>query len=167
MKLFAKLMIAVLILALFLPFTILKGPDGKTLLSFADFSLPDFSLPDLPKMPSVDLPGASDSDLAGKDLFYKWYDAEGNVQFTTEPPADGVEYTVKGFDPDTNVIQAVEVPATDTAPENGASSGQTTAKPEDNGNPYSQESIKKLFEDAKNIEKLLNQRAGDQESALN
>jgi hypothetical protein len=127
MKLFAKLMIAVLILAMLLPFTILKGPDGKTLLSFSDFSLPDFNLPDfnlpdMPKMPSVDMPGASDGDLAGKDLFYKWYDADGNVQFT---------------------------------------------KPEDIGNPYSQESIKKLFEDAKNIEKLLNQRAMDQESALN
>jgi hypothetical protein len=172
MKLFAKLMIAVLILAMLLPFTILKGPDGKTLLSFSDFSLPDFNLPDfnlpdMPKMPSVDMPGASDGDLAGKDLFYKWYDADGNVQFTTEPPADGIEYTVKGFDPNTNVIQAVEIPAPEVAPKNDAPSSQTTSKPEDIGNPYSQESIKKLFEDAKNIEKLLNQRAMDQESALN
>lgn len=167
MKLFVKLMIAVLVLAVLLPFTILKGRDGNTLLSFSDFSLPDFSMPGLPELPSVDMPGGSEESLTGKDIFYKWYDADGNVQFTTEPPADGIEYTVKGFDPDTNVIQAVEIPTSEPTPEAGEPEGQSSAKSEENANPYSKESIEKLFEDAKNIEKLLNQRAKDQESALN
>ncbi|MCP4390523.1 MAG: DUF4124 domain-containing protein, partial [Gammaproteobacteria bacterium] len=156
-------MIAALILAVLLPFTILKGRDGKAMMSFTDFSLPDFSLPKLPKLPNIDMLGASDENLEGKDIFYKWFDAKGNVQFTTEPPADGIEYTVRGFDPNTNVIQAVDVPAKETTADKAAPS---TANPEDIGSPYSQESIKKLFEDAKNIEKLLKQRAKDQESAL-
>jgi hypothetical protein len=171
MKLFAKLMIAVLFIAMMLPFTILKGPDGKTLMSLGDIELPDFSLPKMPDFPSFSgssTPVPSDeNDLSGKVLFYRWYDAEGNVQFTTEPPAGGIEYTVKGFDPDTNVIQAVTLPPEETRVTEEGGSDQETAAPEDIGNPYSQESIKKLFEDAKNIEKVLNQRLKDQESALN
>lgn len=171
MKLFAKLMIAVLFIAMMLPFTILKGPDGKTLMSLSDIGLPDFSMPELPDFPKLSGPSdpipADDGDLSGKVLFYRWYDAEGNVQFTSEPPAKGIEYTVKGFDPDTNVIQAVKLPPPESTAGESDTSDQQEAAPEDIGNPYSQESIKKLFDDAKNIEKMLNQRLKDQESALN
>jgi len=152
-----------------LPFTVLKDKDGDTLMSFSDFSLPDISMPSI-SMP--DLPSFSgskepkpfnDDDLSGKDIFYKWYDSEGNIQFTTEPPPDGVEYKLKGFDPDTNLIQAVEIPVEEeTKPVQ-----EKSADPADDVNPYSADSIKKLFEDTKNIEKLLNQRAIDQQSAIN
>lgn len=167
MKLFAKLMIAVLFIALLLPFTILKDENGRTLMSFSDFSLPDFSMPSLPKLANTGSKASVDGSSGGKDIFYKWYDADGNVQFTTEPPADGIEYTIKGFDPNTNVIQAVKTPVEDSG------SGDSTPTPEktngagDIGNPYSQESVKKLFEDAENIEKLLQQRFQDQNSAIN
>lgn len=166
MKLFAKLMIAVLFIAMLLPFTILKGPDGRPLMSFTDFSLPEFSMPDLPDMPKLPKSSKLDSSsesLDGKDIFYKWYDAKGNVQFTTEPPADGIEYTVKGYDPDTNLIQAVEIPEEKIEkPE-----PPPAAEPEVGGLPYSKEGVEKLINDVKNIEELLNQRARDQESALN
>ena len=144
MKLFAKLMIAGLVIAMLLPFTFLKNKEGGTLLSFSDISLPDFSMPELPKLPNArDITPAIDG-LDGQDIFYKWYDAEGNVQFTTEPPADGIEYTVKGFDPDANVIQAVKVPP--KASRSGeTSSAEKTSSAEDIGNPYAQESIKNLF----------------------
>lgn len=173
MKLFAKLMIAGLIIAILLPFTILKGRDGNTLMSISDIGLPDFSMPSLPSFPSSSkTPDASefatsDEDLSGKDLFYKWYDAEGNIQFTTEPPAEGIEYTVKGFDPDANVIQAVKVAPKEPAQEESGPTGNKTTKPEDIGNPYSKDSIEKLFKDAKNLEKILNQRLQDQQSTLN
>lgn len=170
MKLFAKLMIAVLLIGMMLPFTILKGPDGKTLMSFSDIALPDFSMPGMPNFSqalkgSEPIPG-DNSDLSGKDIFYQWYDAEGNVQFTSEPPAEGIEYTMKGFDPNANVIQAVKSPPEQNADE--ADTGeQSSAKSDDFGNPYSEDSIKKLLDDAKNVEKLINQRFKDQESALN
>jgi hypothetical protein len=171
MKLFAKLMIAVLFIAMMLPFTILKGPDGKTLMSLSDISLPDFSMPKMPKFSqafegSEPIPG-DDSDLSGKDLFYQWYDAQGNVQFTTEPPAQGIEYTIKGFDPNTNVIQAVKKPPEQDPMDEADTDEQKSAKSDDFGNPYSGDSIKKLLDDARNVEKLINQRFKDQESALN
>lgn len=171
MKLFAKLMIAVLFIGMMLPFTILKGPDGKTLMSLSDITMPDFSMPEMPKFSrafkgSEPVPG-DDSDLSGKDLFYQWYDDQGNVQFTTEPPAQGIEYTIKGFDPDTNVIQAVKAPSEQSAADAADTDQQQSAKPDDIGNRYSGDSIKKLLDGARNVEKLINQRYQDKESALN
>ena len=172
MKLFVKLMVAILVIGMLLPFTILKDDDGDTLASFSDFSLPDFSMPgfSMPKMPRFSEPSiepASDDDLTGKDLFYKWYDADGNVQFTTEPPADGVEFTIKGFDHDANVIQAVKVPPKTTAPKEPTLTQQKPSVADESENPYTQDSIKKLFEDTRNIEKLLNQRLSNQNSGIN
>ena len=176
MKLFAKLMIAALFIAVLLPFTVLKGRDGNTLMSISDIGLPDFSMPDLPSLPGLtstsEVPdpsdfATSDENLSGKDIFYKWYDAEGNVQFTTEPPAEGIEYTVKGFDPNANVIQSVKMPPKEPVSGETGPTEQKNINPEEIGNPYSQESIKKLFSDAKNIEKMLNQRLQDQQSSIN
>ena len=91
MKLFAKLMIAALFIAMALPFTVLKNKDGSTLLSFSDLELPSFSLPELPSLPS--LPSLSDGGkvlpsvegLAGKDIVYQWRGADGGMQFSTDP----------------------------------------------------------------------------------
>lgn len=167
MKLFAKLMIAVLFIALLLPFTILKDENGRTLMSFSDFNLPDFSMPSLPKLANTRNKTSSGGSSGGKVNFYKWYDADGNVQFTTEPPADGIKYTIKGFDPNTNVIQAVKAPVEDSEAVESTPTPEKTNGAGDIGSPYSQESVKKLFEDTENIEKLLQQRFQDQESAIN
>ena len=166
MKLFAKLMLATLVIALLLPFTILKNEQGKTLMSFSDFSLPDFSLPGLSSAKKL-VP--SNPVTGGKDKFYKWYDSKGDLQFTTEPPPDGIEYTVKEFDPNANVIQAVEIPVVqpeDLAATSDSGAGKNKSS-DANANPYSKESVEKLFEDTKNIEKLLNQRMQNQNAAIN
>jgi len=172
MKLFAKLMIAVLFIAMLLPFTILKDDSGNTWMSFSDISLPDlsmpdFSMPDLPKISGANNSAPLDEDLSGKDVFYKWYDSNGNIQFTSEPPPKGVEYTLKGFDPNTNVIQAVKAPPKESSSEESTPVQNKSTDPEEIGNPYSPDSIKKLFEDTKNIEKLLQQRSQDQDSQVN
>ena len=65
------------------------------------------------------------------------------------------------------MIQAVKTPARETETEQAESSAEKIASPEDIGGPYSKESIRKLFEDTKNIEKMLNQRLQDQNSAIN
>ena len=163
MKLFAKFLIAALFIAMLLPFTILKGPDGNTLMSFSDIGLPDLSMPDLPSVPSGSKMSSA-LDGGGEIIFYQWYDADGNVQFTTEPPPQGIEYTVKGYDPDTNVIQAVELPAEESQPEEASGQAEKT---DDIGNPYDPARIEKLFEDAKNVEKLLKQRFEEADAALN
>ena len=170
MKLFAKLVIAVLFLAMLLPFTVLKDDDGDTLMSFSDLSLSSISIPkfSLPKFSgSKKITPSSDDDLSGKDIFYKWYDSEGNIQFTTEPPADGIEYTLKGFDPNANVIQSVKIPPKKSTVDESTATQVKPRSPEDGVNPYSGDHVKKMIEDTKNIEKLLSQRYKDQESALN
>jgi len=168
MKLFVKLMLALVVLALLLPFTILKDDQGKTLMSFSDFNMPDFNIPDLPGMPSGKSLVPSVNGSAGMDVFYKWHDAEGNVHFTTEPPADGVDYTTKEFDPDANLIQAVEVPDPETTTEKPATAAQREVS-SGNEQPgiYDVDKINKLFDDTENIEILLQQRMDNQNSALN
>jgi hypothetical protein len=174
MKLFVKLMLAAVVIALLLPFTVLKDDQGKTLMSFSDFSLQDISLPDI-SIPDMSdllnsrklLPSNTRSD--GKDIFYRWNDAQGNVHFTTEPPPDGIEYTVKGYDPKANVIQPVKIP---TEPDPLESAPNATDSGTDGSTPsvdsaYNPGNVKKLINDTKNIEKILNQRYENQNSAIN
>jgi hypothetical protein len=168
MKLFGKLMIAVLVIAMLLPFTILKDESGDTLMSFSDIELPDFSAPSLPKGPEVDSITDSKRFTGGQDTIYQWHDSEGNIQFTTEPPPEGAEYQVRHFDPDTNVIQSVEVPSREVpVGEVGVDAEKTVESVAEDKNPYSPENLKKIFEDARNVEKLLDQRFQNQESAIN
>jgi hypothetical protein len=165
MKLFVKLLITIAIIAVLLPFTLLKDKTGKTLMSFSDLDFSEISMPDMSSLSDTAKQAATSQSLAGKDIFYKWYDDKGNLHFTTEPPPPGVEYVVKGFDPNTNVIQAVKVKPNVDAKDAKVASPKQAAKVEEINNPYSQDSIKKLFEDAQNIEKLLNDRAQKYESA--
>ena len=165
MKLFAKLMLAVLVLAMLLPFTILKDESGNTWMSFSDFELPGFSGSSLPNAPKVDSITNSTDFLHRQDTIYQWHDSEGNIQFTTEPPPEGTEYEVRQFDPDTNVIQSVKLPA-GTNP--AASITEKTVEPAaQDGSPYTPGSLTKMLEDARNVEKLLHQRFQGQESAIN
>ena len=157
-------MLAALVIAVLLPFTLLKDEQGKTLMSFSSFSLPDFKMPDMPSsnrmVPSVDGQG-------GQDIVYRWNDSQGNVHFTTEPPAEGIKYTVKGYDPEANVIQAVKIPVVEKPAEpiaDGAGGQNVPPAPE---NVYTKEDIQKLIDDSKNIQQLLNQRFENQNSAIN
>jgi len=166
MKLFGKLLIAVLIIGLLLPFTILKGPDGKPLMRFSDLKLPKFSTPDLPEITSLGSAAASASSNNG-NVIYKWKDAEGNLQFTSSPPPAGVEFTVKEYDPNTNLIQSVQLPAEEIVEVADENDTEKPASPlDDVGSVYSPEKIEKLFEDAKNVEKLLNDRLKNQSAQI-
>ena len=163
MKLFVKLLIVILIIGVLLPFTILKGEDGKPLMSFGNINMPDISLPDLPKSSGNN----SSKSSTGKDLIYKWTDSEGNIQFSTSPPPEGIKYTVKGYDPNTNLIQAVELPKEDSEDSSNDSESKKSPSPPDGiGSVYSPEAVEKLFEDAKNVEKLLNERFKNQEAIV-
>jgi hypothetical protein len=170
MKLFMKLALAALVIAALLPFTLLKDEQGRTLMSFSSFSLPDFNMPDMPGMQSSKLLVPSVDGHGGQDIVYRWNDSQGNIQFTTEPPADGIRYIVKGYDPNANVIQAVkspeiEKPAQPVASDAAGSSEQNS--PPGLESAYDNDNILRLFDDRKNIQKLLNQRTDYQNSAIN
>jgi hypothetical protein len=173
MKLFAKLMLAGLVVAFLLPFTLLKDDQGKTLMSFSDFSLPDF------KMPSIKMPEMMSSDKllpttgggSREDVFYRWNDAKGNVHFTTEPPPDGIEYTMKGYNPDTNLIQAVAIPVEESVvespPPGSEPASENRSSAQDLDSPYNKDNIQKLFDDTRNLEQMFKERFNNQNSAVN
>jgi hypothetical protein len=170
MKLFLKLMLAALVITILLPFTILKDDQGKPLMSISSFNLPDFKMPDMPNMP--DMPSSkqlvpSAGDRAGKDIVYQWNDSQGNIHFTTEPPVDGIQFTVKGYDPNANVIQAVKLPEIEVPEESVASGSDGQDSASGLENTYSKEDIQKLIDDSKNIQQLLNQRHNNQNSVIN
>jgi len=170
MNLFIKLLIAILVISLLLPFTLLKDKHGNPMLSVRDLNFPSLTLPELsmpdflssgmPKLPG----GVRGSD--GKDMIYQWTDADGNVQFSNSQPPEGVVYTLKGYDPNLNVIQAVETQAAGSEEVSGSESKKKITSAKDIGSPYSVERIEKLFEDANNIEKLLNQRFNNQAAEI-
>ena len=175
MKLFMKLALAALVIAALLPFTLLKDEQGGTLMSFSSFRLSDFKMsnfkmPDMPDMPSSEQLAPSVDGHRSQDIVYRWSDSNGNIHFTTEPPAKGIQYTLKGYDPNANVIQAVKLPEIEIPAQSIAT--DATDSGEQNSEPgiesaYNKDDILKLFGDSKNIQKLLNQRTDYQNSAIN
>ena len=175
MNLFIKLLIAILVISLLLPFTFLKDKHGNPMLSvselnFPSVTLPELSMPDFLSSGMPEIPGGdrgSDGELLdGKDMIYNWTDADGNQQFSNSQPPEGVVYTLKGYDPNLNVIQAVETQAAGSEEVSGSESKKKITSVKDIGSPYSVERIEKLFEDANNIEKLLNQRLNNQAAEI-
>lgn len=163
MKLFGKLLITALVLAVLLPFTVIKGKDGKPLMSFNNIKAPELSLPEIPdSINSLD----NKSQSSGKDIIYKWRDRKGDLHFTTAPPPKGVEYTVKGYDPNANLIQSIKISTEETEQPEQTGQQTQTKKSVDIGNPYSPEKVEKLIEDAQNIEKLLNDRVKKQQTLI-
>jgi hypothetical protein len=122
MNLIFKLLTGVVVVGgLTLPFTILKGDDGNTLLSISDLNIPDISFPDFSSLGNLGGSKALKSEQAETEIsFYKWIDIEGNVQFGNNPPAHGIEYTVKKFNPNENVIPAVSSNSNDRQQVSGA-----------------------------------------------
>lgn len=163
MKFFVKLLVAAVVLAVILPFTVLKGKDGGPLMSLDDIKMPSLSLPDIPAGVTLPKLDALSDGKKDKDIVYKWRDASGELHFSSEPPPEGIEFTAKGYDPNMNLIQSVkakpekvEVVAEQSVPKKAA----------DIGSPYSPGRVDKLMKDAQNIEKLLTDRQLKQEAAL-
>lgn len=88
---------------------------------------------------------------------YKWRDANGVMQFSNTPPPDSTAEQVS-LDPNTNLMQAVKVE------EKKPEQAQVVQAP--GVSPYSPKQMKKVLEDAKGVEALLQQRHEDQQKML-
>ena len=163
MKLFGKLLVAALVIAGLGPFTFIKGPDGRPLMSFNELMMPDLNVPDMTG--TVDLPNL-DNSAGGKDIVYQWTDAEGVGQFSSEPPPPGVEFSVKGYDPNTNLIQSVKPEPEPVAVANPVVQPAKPSPEVDIGNPYSPDNVRKLIDDAKQVQEIINQRHQQQEALI-
>lgn len=132
-KLFVKLMLLLVVLALAGPF-VLRGPDGRPFITLDDLKLPSFKLPQLEKS---DPPAAATTDpqqwiqwadkVTGKtinpnvltreqlallkieqqdNIFYRWQDANGVWQFSNLPNRNTLNHVVR-TNPDANVLQSM------------------------------------------------------------
>lgn len=89
---------------------------------------------------------------------YKWRDENGVMQFSnTPPPAGGAAERVV-LDPNSNLMQAVKIPEQ-----------EQEIKPEveaESPNPYSVKGMKKVMDDARGVEQMLQQRHEGQQQML-
>ena len=88
---------------------------------------------------------------------YKWRDEHGVMQFSNTPPPTGGAAEQVVLDPNSNLMQAVKLPE------------EEEVKPEveaESPNPYSVKGMKKVVDDAKGVEQLLQQRHESQQQML-
>ena len=90
---------------------------------------------------------------------YKWRDQNGVMQFSSEPPSTTADVERVVLDPDINVIQAVNLPEQDSVEEKKVAITETP-------NPYSIKGMKKVMDDAKGLEQVLQQRDEEQQKIL-
>jgi hypothetical protein len=91
-----------------------------------------------------------------KVQIYRWRDENGVMQFSNTPPPSvkGAEQVV--LDPNSNLMQAVKQPQVEPEPVVQAESPS----------PYSVKGMKKVMEDAKAVETLLQQRHEQQQKMM-
>ncbi len=123
-------------------------------LPFSGFSLPDISAPDLNPLNNQ------------PETAYKWVDEKGITHYSNEKPPElsvasptEKEIEVIEVDPRANIIQSVETPK-------DRDSSNTTISPID-GPLYKPENVQKLLNDAKNVEKVLQERQKEQDKIIN
>ena len=131
--------------------------SGEALLDQVEQITPDLTVP------------ASDSTTT----VYKWRDKEGVWHYSnTEPPQHSNAETLH-LETNVNVLPASETPATTSDSSQMIKTPATAAKSdqkptEDNSQPslYSSEGIQKLMQDARNVQELMNNRAAEQQQAI-
>ena len=162
MKLILMLSGAAVVIAAVLSFTILKGEDGKTLLSLSDIKIPEIDLADFSLMILPENWWSPGSELPRAEItIYQWTDVEGNLQFSNSPPPKGIEYTVNKYNPNENVIPAVSTDSSDAGQLLNKSSQEG-----DFGGIFSPGVIEKLFKDANNVDKPQTDRKNNLDAVL-
>ena len=139
---------------------------GKWPWDMMRFKAPDIAMPSLPKL-------GGDSKSGETNLIYKWKDSEGGWHYSSELPEDGAVFEQIDVDPNANVMDAVKVSVEEPEPESDSTKkkqkSKKAGKESDEEDPalYSPEGVKKLMDDAKNVQELLNDRAQSQKDLLN
>ncbi len=121
-----------------------------------------------PVLPDIDLTTITDSlsdkfdpvkqeaePIVKNSYLYKWRDEKGIIHYTSEKPSENITNleSIK-LSNDTNVVPAVPENMETKQEDNQTQSPST----ELSGNVYSPEGIKHLFDQAKNIQNLMNEQ---------
>lgn len=175
MGLFIKLMMFLVVLALAAPF-VMKGPDGRPLMTLDDIKMPDVEVPEVPdsvknlsdKIPDIKNPLSGDQPSATQSTrVYSWTDENGQVQFSNTPPAGVHNVKATEYHPDANVIKLDKPPVTEQKPSatspfkgdadtKGSKDGDSALQ--DASSLYSPQGVQKLMDDARALEGKLQQR---------
>ena len=89
---------------------------------------------------------------------YKWRDKNGVMQFSNTPPPTVTNAEPVLIDPNKNLVKAIKIPEKEE-PKEVAKTGSP--------NPYSIKGMKKVMNDAKGVEALLQKRHEEQQKMMN
>ncbi len=89
---------------------------------------------------------------------YKWRDKNGVMQFSNTPPPNVTNAEQLVLDPNSNLVQAVKTPEKDEPKQ---------VVPARSANPYSVKGMKKVMDDARGVEDMLQQRHEEQQKMMN
>ena len=94
-------------------------------------------------------------------LFFKWKSPDGQTHFGDKPSPDALNIEViRGKDLRGNTVAATKIPEPEPEKEQASNSGSSMP------NPYSPEGVKEIMDKAKNVEKLMQDRAEQQEKMM-
>lgn len=127
---------------------------GKSPFAETGLSMPKFSV-NAPKINNM-------NPLADGNTVYKWVDENGVTQYSSEPPPANIAKQTLELDPNTNIVQGLR--PEDEEEETPHAGPSEPILPQ--GPIYSPENVKKLIDDAKNVQNLLNERYQKQEEML-
>jgi len=95
-------------------------------------------------------------------LFFKWTSPSGQTQFGDTPAADAQNIEViRGKDLRGNVVAATKIPEPEPEEERQADNTGSSMS-----NPYSPEGVKEIMQKARDVEKLMQDRAAQQEKMM-
>ena len=120
--------------------------------------------------PAVPLPG---SDAGDDRPIYKWRDEDGGWVYSNSKPPDGVEFDIVAVDPQANIMKPVTTsePEQTAAPQalaaNEHGDKDASQNPAEQPALYSPEGVKKLMDDAKNVQNVINEQARKQHEMIN
>lgn len=146
-------MIIVLAVMIALPMIFLGDNNYAERLGFSGFGSGGSSKP--AKLPRNVKAAVTDKRVE----VYTWVDSNGIKQFSNTPPPEGGESEKIVLKPDTNVIQAMKVPAEE---EEVAASPKVYSL----GNPYTPGGMKEVIDNSKDIKETMGQRQAEQEKML-
>ncbi len=105
------------------------------------------------------VPGSLANVVTDKKVqVYKWRDSNGIMQFSNTPPPTGGDAEKIELSPNKNIVPAVKIPEKEEAEE-----VVKTQSP----SPYSVKGMKKVMNDAKGVEELLQKRHEEQQKMMN
>ncbi len=127
-------------------------------------TFPDIKMPNLTETLSDKLSVIKEKKSAANTYLYKWRDTKGVMHYTSEKPPENIQnFESIKLSNDTNIIPAVsdsEVAHKKPAEQHAPSTNLPT-------NIYSPDGIKHLFDQAKDVQNLINDQFTQQENSIN